>query len=124
VRVQRQELAAEVAAGAAQLPPGDLELLGLGHGVRLPEVVDDLIGGQEGQAVGQFQALVAQRAVLAQGRPAQGGFVNQMQGQVGAQRVGLPIARPGAQQVPGTQTQVFGDQQPHPQKTTRDLVGP
>ena len=123
VRVQRQELAVKVAAGAAKLAQGDLELLGLRHRVSLQQVVDGAIGGEERQPVGQFKALVAERPVGAQGRAAQGGFMNQMQGHAGGQSVRVQIARPSAQQVPRAQTKVLWNEQPQAQIASRNLIG-
>jgi len=64
VGIERQCLPAVVAGQSAHLPQGDLQVLGPGHGALGQQVVDRLVGDQEGQAVGQFQALLGERAVL------------------------------------------------------------
>jgi hypothetical protein len=86
VRIQGQHLARKVAAGSAQFAQVDLELLRLGHGMGFQQVVQGAIGGQPGQAVEHLKAAMAQRAVGAQRRPAQGGLVDQVQRQAGGQR--------------------------------------
>jgi hypothetical protein len=54
--------------------------LGLLDGVSVEQVVDGLIGGDEGQAISQFEALLTQSAAPAEARHAQGRLVDQLQG--------------------------------------------
>ena len=74
-----------MAAGPAQFAQTDLELLGLRDGVGFQQVMQDLIGGQPRQAIGEFKAPVAPRALGAEGRSAQGGFMDQVEGQTRGQ---------------------------------------
>ena len=123
VRVQRQNLAREVAAGPAQFAQGDLELLRLLDGMGGQQVMEGAVGGQPRQAVGQLKALVAQGTVVAQAGPAQRGFMHQMQGQTRGQVAAGGLPRPSSEQIPTAQAQVLGHQQPEAQETTRNLVG-
>jgi hypothetical protein len=79
VRIQCQDLAREMAAGPAQLAQAHLEFLGLLDRVGFQQVMQGAIGGQPRQAIGQFKAPVPQRAVGAEGRSTQCGFVYQVQ---------------------------------------------
>jgi hypothetical protein len=58
VGVDGQEATLEVMAGTAQLPQTDLQLLGLGDGVGSQQVVNGGVAGDEGQAVGHFEAFL------------------------------------------------------------------
>ena len=86
------------------------------------QIMHGPIGGQKGQAVGQLKALMAQRAVGAEGGAAEGCFVNQMQSQARGQGVIGQLAGPGAQQIPGAEAKMFGDQQPHSQEIARNSI--
>jgi hypothetical protein len=123
MRVQGQKPAREVTAGSAQLAQRGLELLGLRDGVSFEQIVRRAVGGQEGQAVGQFKTLVPQGTVLAQAGSTQRGFMHQVQGQARGQGALGWIARPGAQQIPSAQAQMFGDQQPQSQEVAGNFIG-
>jgi hypothetical protein len=112
-----------VAAGPSQQTEANLELAGLLAGVCVEQLVDSGVGGQEGQTVSQFETFVTQRSFIAQGRPAQGSLVDQVQGQARGQRVVTEFSGPIAQQIPTAQAQVLGKQQPQSQEIARDLVG-
>jgi hypothetical protein len=66
---------------------------------------------------------VAQRALGAEGRSAQGGFMDQVEGQTRGQAFLGQLARPSPQQVPSAQAEVFGHQQPQAQQVARDFIG-
>ncbi len=55
VGIDREQLAAEVAARAAQFAEGDLEALRLSYRVRRQQIVDGLVTADVGQAVGEFE---------------------------------------------------------------------
>jgi len=112
VRVQGQEGADEMASGAAQFAQGDLQLLGLLDRVTVQQVVDGQVGGNEGQAVGQLKTFLGERTALAVGAQTHGGFIDQVQSQTRLDPVGRQ-AGPGAQEIPGAQPQVLGQQQPN-----------
>ena len=76
VRIDGQESSGKVPAGPAQLAQGDLEPLGLIHGVRRQQIVDSLIGGDKGQAVDQFETFLTERAALAHSGDAQRGLMD------------------------------------------------
>ena len=84
--------------------------------------MDGHIGGDEGQAVGQFEAFLGEGASLAIGAQTQGRFVDQVEGQTGLDSFG-GLAGPTAEQVPGAQAQMFGREQPNAHLITGDLVG-
>jgi hypothetical protein len=100
-----------MSGGLADLAQGQLQALRVGHGVALEQQVDGAIAGQERQAVEYFKTALAQGVLLANAGQAQGGFVNQLQGQARF-NVFASALGPGAEQVPGAQAQVFRDQQP------------
>lgn len=120
--IQGEQLAREVAAGAPEFAEADLELVGLLDGVGLEQVVHGAIGGKKREAIGQFKALVAEGAMIAQGRPAEGRFVNQMQRQTWGQSARAQVTGPGAQQVPSAQAQMLGDKQPQSEQVAGDFI--
>ena len=88
----------------------------------IEEVVDGGIGSDERQAVEGFKAFVTQAAFFSQAMDAQGGFVDLLQGQTRFDAF-RGLAGPAAEQVPGAQDEVFGDEQPKADKGATDLVG-
>lgn len=123
VRVQDKELAGEVAAGAAQLAQGDLELEKLVDGVRLEQVVEGAVGRQPRQAISQLEALVAEGTIGAQGWATERRLMDHVQAHArGQERIG-PFSQRGPQEVPGAQAQVLGQQEPNAQQQPADLIG-
>jgi hypothetical protein len=120
VRVQDQEASAEMAAGPAQFAQGDLQALRVGHGAGGEQIVNGLITGDEGQTVGHFEAFLAEGAATAQIAVAQGGLVDDLERQSRSQLLGLG---PTAEQLPGSQAQMFGQQQPDANLIAGDAVG-
>ena len=120
--VQHQQLSAEMAAGPAQFAQGELQALRSGDGAGIEQLMNGLVTGDEGQPVGHFKAFLAEGASAAQIAVTQGRFVDDLQGQSWCQflRAGLG---PAAEQVPGSQAQVFGHQQPDADLVAGDLVG-
>ena len=122
MRINGQQLALEVMAGPADLSQGDLQGLGFGDGVRVEQFVNGGVAGHKGQAVGDLEPFLAERAPLTQALMAQGGFVHQLQRQAREdRRAGL--AGPAAEQVPHTQAQVLGDQEPGTHLVASDFLG-
>jgi len=111
VGIQGQESAREMVSSAAQFAQGDLEFLGLLDGMTVQELVDGHVGGDKGQAVGQFKTFLGKSASVTVGAQTQGRFIDQVQGQTGLDPLGGQ-ARPGAHEVPGAQAQVLGQQEP------------
>ena len=111
-----------MAQGSPQLAQGHLQPLRLLDSPPGQQVMDGHVGSQPRQAIDQFEPVLAERPFLANAGRTQGGFVNELQGQAGfgPQR---RVARPAAQQIPGTQPQMFGNQQPQPDQIAGDLVG-
>lgn len=72
--------------------------------------------------MGQFKALLAQAALCAQARGTQGGFVDQLQGQAWFDVVCRP-AGPLSEQVPSSEAEVFGDEQPEADEIPGDFIG-
>ena len=120
--IDGQYLSCEMTQGPPQLAQGHLQSLRLLDGSRGQQLMDGDIGRQPRQAVDQFEAVLTEGPFLAHAGRTQGGFVDQLQGQprFGPRR--LP-AGPTAQQIPGAQPQMFGNQQPQPDQITGDLVG-
>ena len=79
------------------------------------------ITGDKGQAVGHFKALLAEGAFMALASDAQGGFVDQLQGETRFD-FGSVFTGPSPQQVPGSQAQMLGDQQPDADEVAQYLV--
>ena len=121
VRIDGQELAGEVAAGAAQLAEGHFQRLRLFDGVGCKQGVDGLIRGDEGQAVGQLESLLSQAAPPAQTGHAQRGLAHQLQGQARLDAL-RAFSGPAAQQVPRAEAQMLGDEESQAGVRARDLV--
>ena len=68
-----------MAAGPAQSAQSNLEVLGLLNGMGRQQVVDGLIGGDKGQAVGHFKTLLTERTALTNAGDAQSGLMHQLQ---------------------------------------------
>jgi len=100
--IECQEVAGEMATGPPQFAQSDLELLGLLHGMGTEQLMDRLIGGHKGQAVGEFKALLAEGASLANAGDTERGFMDQLEGQARFDRGG-GAARPAPEQIPGAQ---------------------
>ena len=80
------------------------------------------IGGQEGQTVGQLESALVQATPGAHTGDTQGRLVDQLQGEAGLDPLG-GLARPAAQQVPGSQAEQLGSEQPQADGTVAHLVG-
>lgn len=122
VGIDRQEAPGEMAPGPAHQAQGDLKFLGLGDGVGVEQIVNGAVGGDVGQAVGQFEAFLAEGATLPDAGDAEGGLVDQLQGQV---RSDVPggLSGPGAHQVPGAEAKMLGHQEPETDEGSGDLTG-
>jgi hypothetical protein len=122
MRVDGQEFSAEMAGGEAQLSQGDLEPLRFGSRVLIEQMVDGYVGGDEGETVDQFETLLAQRACLPYAGDAQGGLMDQLQGQSRLDLLAW-LLRPTAEQIPGAQAEVLGHEEPKSHEVAGDLVG-
>ena len=81
------------------------------------------VGRQPRQPIGQFKARVAQGAIRTQSRSAQRRFMNQVQRQARVQSILIGrFPRPNPQDIPGSQAQVFGHEQPQPEQIARDFI--
>ena len=94
--VHGQQPAPEMARGPAQLAQGHLEAQALGDGPGSEQVVDGTIGGQERQPVDHLEDPLVQGAAVPQPGAAQGGLVDQLQGQPRLDALGL-LRRPAAE---------------------------
>ena len=121
VRVQGQQLAAKMMAGPAQLTQSDLQLLSFRYGMAVQQSMDGLVGGNKGQAVGQLESFLRERAAMTVGTQTQGRFVDQVQAQTGFHPLGR-LAAPAQQEVPGSQAQVLGEQQPDADLIAGDFI--
>lgn len=111
-----------MAAGPAQFAHGNLQALGDGYGAGGEQIVKGLITGDEGQTVGHFETFLAEGAATPQIAVAQGGLVDDLERQSRGQLLGLGL-RPTAEQFPGSQAQMFGQQQPDADLIAGDTVG-
>ena len=59
MRIHGQQLALEMATGAPDFTQGHLQRLALGDGVALEQLMNGKIARDKGQAVRQFEALLA-----------------------------------------------------------------
>jgi hypothetical protein len=122
MRIDGQQPSLEMARGPAELAQGDLEALTVQDGSSAEEVVNGAIRRQEGQAVGQLEDVLVHCAAVPQAGGAQSRFVDQLQRQAWLDPIG-PLRGPRADQVPGTQPEQFGGQQPNASQVSHDLVG-
>lgn len=88
----------------------------------IQQFVDGGIGRDEGQAIGQFKALLSEGAFVTVGAKAKSGFVDKMQGQAGLDGI-AGLATPQTEQIPNTQAQKFRNEQPNTHLIARDFVG-
>lgn len=98
-----------VPGGPSDLSEGDLQALRIGDGVYAEKLMDSLVGGDEGQAVRELEALLRERAAAAHAGGAQRGLVNELKCQARFD----PLARltgPTTEQLPSARAQVLGDQ--------------
>lgn len=66
VWINDEQLAVEMATGAAQLSQGPLEVLRFGGAVGGAQVVDGCVGGDERQAVDEFKPFLTEATLVAQ----------------------------------------------------------
>lgn len=119
--IEGQQGGVEMLRGPAQLAQGNLQLLGLLHGVMIEEFVDGRVGGYEGQTVGEFESFLGEGAAAAHRTEAQGRFVDEMEGESGFE-MRARLASPGAEQIPSAQPQQFGHQEPDADLIAGNLV--
>jgi hypothetical protein len=122
VGIDGEKTAGVVAAGAADGAESDLQVFGLGDGMVAEEFVDFLIGSEEGEAVGQFEAFLGEGAGLADPGDAEGGFMDELEGEAAFHtRGGFP--GPTGDEIPGPEAQEFGNKEPDAHVASGDLVG-
>ncbi len=121
VGIEGQQAALKVAAGTTQATQGELQFLRLLHGMGLEEIVNTLIGSDEGQAVEEFEALLGEGAGGAEVHDSQRRLVHELQGQAGRE-VGGGGPSPAGEQIPGSQAQVCGRQQPEADEVAGNLI--
>jgi hypothetical protein len=80
------------------------------------------IADDERKSIGQLEAALAEGARSPQAMIAQGGLMNQLQSHSGLDAFG-GLAAPPAEQIPGAQPQVFGNEQPEAHEIAGDFVG-
>ena len=115
---------ADIAVDAAEDgggEPGELQCFRRLHGMGLEEIVNTLIGSDEGQAVEEFEALWGEGAGSAEGHDSPRGLVHELQGQAGRE-VGGGGPGPAGEQIPGSQAQVFGCQPPEADEIAGNLI--
>lgn len=122
MRIDGEKARREMATGAADLAESNLQALRIGDAVSCEQLVDGCIGGNERQAVGKFEAFLAQGTVAADAIDAEGRFVNQMHGHSRSESIACALA-PGAKQIPCAQAQMLGRQKPDADLIAGDFVG-
>ncbi len=80
------------------------------------------VADEEGKAVSQFEDLLVQAAAQPHARDAKRRLVDQLQSQTRFDAF-RASGGPAAYQVPGSQAEKFGDEQPQPGQVSHDLVG-
>ena len=122
MRIDGEKAPREMAAGAADLAESKLQALRIGDAMNGEQFVDGDIGGNKGQAIGEFETFLTQGAVAADAVDAEGRFVNQMHGHAWSESIARALT-PGAKQIPGAQAQMLRGQQPDADLIAGDLVG-
>ncbi len=122
MRIDGQDPSLEVTRSRADLAQGDLEALTVDDGSSAQELVNGAISRQEGDAVGQLEDVLVHGATVPQTGGAQSRFVDQLQRQARLDTIG-PLRGPRADQVPSTQPEQFGSQEPNASQVSHDLVG-
>lgn len=122
VGIDSQQTPVIMSAGPPQLPQSYLQGLGLFDRVGIEQLVYRVVARDKRQSIGQFKTLLAQRAARPDAAYAEGGLMNQLEGQPRFDpRTGK--AAPSLEQIPCSQAQMFGRQQPDSHHGPRDLVG-
>jgi hypothetical protein len=122
MRVDGQQATLKVATGPPEAAEGELKFFGLLDGMGHEQIVNALIGNNKREAVEEFEAFLTERTSGSHVHDSESRFVNQLQSHAGGQIRGRRSS-PVCQQIPGSQPQVFGRQQPEPNQITRDLIG-
>ena len=81
VGIQGQQRAGKCSLARRNLPRAICSCWACCDGVSGQEVVNGQVGGDEGQAIGQFETFLGEGAPLAVGAQTHGRFVDQVQGQ-------------------------------------------
>jgi len=121
MRIDGEQAAVEMLAGAAQLAQGDLELLGLLDGARGQELMDGGVGGTNGSPLANSKPFWERERRRRIEHRHQGRFVDEVQREPGLDVVAW-LAGPGAEQVPDAQALQFGQQQPDADLVAGNLV--
>jgi hypothetical protein len=119
--INGQDMCREMAQGLTELSEHQLDSLSLGDTMGVEQMMHSRVTGHKGQTVSQFEALLTQGALVPFAGNAKSGFVDQLECHPGIYLTGL-FAGPAAQQVPGTQAQVFWHQEPDTHQVAGDLV--
>jgi hypothetical protein len=122
MRIESQNATGKMVTGETHFGQSDLEILGIGDGMFVQEFVHSDITGQKGKPIGQFEALLAQGAALTDAGGTKGRLMHELQGEPRLDAF-AGLSRPALQQVPGSQAEMFGDQEPETDQVAADLVG-
>jgi len=90
-------------------------------GMGQEQVVNALIRNHKGQAVEEFETFLAEGSGGSKVHDSQSGFVHKLHGHAGG-KIGRGEPGPACQQIPGSQAQVFGSQQPEADQVARNLI--
>ena len=121
MRINGQQFFRVIARSATNPAQGNLHALSFRHGVLGEQRVNGDVAGDEGKAIGQLEAALAEGALLPQSGGTQRRFVDQLQRQTRLNALARLVG-PTANQVPSAQPQVFRHQQPQAHQVAGDLV--
>ena len=120
--IDGKEFPSKIPARKTNLSQRHLQPYTFCHRSVCEQEMNGLIGGHEGQSVGQFKSTASmKRPIGPDAGRADGRFVDHLQGHSRLDSFGR-LARPATQQVPGSQAQMFGQQQPDASQVSADLV--
>lgn len=83
MRVDGEQATLKMAAGTAEAAQGELKFFRVLNGMGQKQIVNTLIGNDEGEAVEKFKAFLAESSGGTDVHHSQGGFVNELDGHAG-----------------------------------------
>ncbi len=111
MRIDGEDLPAVMSHGVTQLPEHELEGVGFRDSMAVQKVMHRPVADHIGQTVRHFEAPLAEGAFLPASGEAQTRFVNHLQCDPRL-RFGTFLTSPVPENIPGSQSQMFGNQQP------------
>ena len=94
----------------------------LGYSMSGQQFVDGHVGGEKGEATGKLESTLAERTTGADAGHAESGFIDQLQRQPWLDVLPAP-PRPATEEIPSTQAEQLGDEQPEADQVTGNFIG-